>query len=134
MSYGAKLRVGAIELRLLEHFAAVGPTSVRDAADSFGKEHGIGLTTVQKMMERLRKKQLLERKAVDGIWVYRSVETREEVLKGVVRDFVDRTLAGSLEPFMLYLADPATVSSERLEELRQIVDHLSAEVEKQDGE
>jgi len=128
------MRVGAIELRLLEHCTAVGATSVREAADSFGKEQGIGLTTVQQMMDRLCKKGLLKREKRDGIWVYRTVESREEVLKGVVRDFVDRTLGGSLEPFLLYLADPSTATNERVDEMRRIVDALSAEVEKHDGE
>jgi len=128
------LRVGAIELRLLEHCAKVGPTSIREAAESFGKEHGIGLTTVQQMMERLRKKHLLERTQVDGIWMYKGVETREDVLKGVVRDFVDRTLGGSLEPFLLYLSDPSRLTDKQVEEVRQLADRLSNEVEKGDGE
>ena len=127
------MRVGAIELRLLEHCARVGPTTVREAADSFGKEHGIGLTTVQQMMERLRKKTLLQRQKVDGIWVYRGVESRESVLKGVVKDFIDRTLGGSIEPFMLYLADPSNESGDRLDEVRRIVERLSSEVEDGDG-
>jgi predicted transcriptional regulator len=121
------MRVGAIELRLLEHVAAAGPTSVRDASDTFGREHGIGLTTVLQMMERLRKKELLERHRVEGIWVYRGVESRENVLKGVVMDFVDRTLGGSLEPFMLYLADRSKVSEAQLQEVREIVERLSGE-------
>jgi len=127
------MRVGAIELRLLEHCSQTGPTSVREAAESFGRDHEIGLTTVQQMMERLRKKQLLRRDRVDGIWIYRVVESREKMLKEVVKDFVDRTLGGSLEPFMLYLADPTTVSKSQLDEVRQIVDRLSSEVEKEDG-
>lgn len=127
------MRVGAIELRLLEHCARVGPTTVREVADSFGKEHGIRLTTVQQMMERLRKKTLLQRQKVNGIWVYRGVESRESVLKGVVKDFIDRTLGGSIEPFMLYLADPSNESSDRLDEVRRIVERLSSEVEDGDG-
>ena len=127
------MRVGAIELRLLEHCSKVGPTTVREAADSFGKEQGSGLTTVQQMMERLRKKQLLQREQVDGVWVYQGVESRDNVLKGVVRDFVERTLDGSLEPFLLYLADPSTATKQRVDELRSIVERLSTEVEKEDG-
>lgn len=124
------MRVGAIELRLLEYLAGSGPVSIRDAADGFGREQGIGLTTVQQMMERLRKKELLRREQVNGIWLYSPVETRETMLKGVVQDFVERTLGGSLEPFALYLADQkTTVSREKLAELRQLVERLSDEVD-----
>jgi len=111
----------------------VGPMSVREAADSFGQEQGIGLTTVQQMMDRLRKKELLQREQVGGIWIYSGVESRENVLKGVVKDFVERTLGGSLEPFALYLADRSSVSDKDLNELRQIVERLSPEVEKNRG-
>jgi predicted transcriptional regulator len=127
------MRVGAVELRLLEHCTAVGPTSVREAAETFGREHSLGLTTVQQMMERLRKKELLCRDRVDGIWLYRAVNSRENMLKGVVQDFVERTLGGSLEPFALYLADRKGVSEAQLQELRQLVEKLDAEKGKGDG-
>jgi predicted transcriptional regulator len=127
------VRVGAIELRLLEHITATGPMSVREAADSFGKEHGVGLTTVQQMMDRMRVKELLQRDRINGTWIYRSVESRESLLKGVVKDFVERTLGGSLEPFALYLADRSTVSEQTMTELRNIVGQLSSEVEKDNG-
>jgi predicted transcriptional regulator len=127
------MRVGANELRLLEHFTNVGPMSVREASDSFGQEHGIGITTVQQMMERLRKKELLKREQIDGLWVYRVAQSRESLLKGVVKDFVDRTLGGSLEPFALYLADRSKVSPDLIDELRRLSADLSDEVEKNDG-
>jgi predicted transcriptional regulator len=127
------VRIGAIELRLLEHITNTGPMSVREAADSFGKEHGVGLTTVQQMMDRMRKKELLQRDQIGGTWIYRSVESRETLLKGVVKDFVERTLGGSLEPFALYLADRSTVSEQTMTELRNIVGLLSSEVEKENG-
>lgn len=133
MSYNRVVRIGAIELRLLQHITKTGPMSVREAADSFGKEHGVGLTTVQQMMDRMRKKELLQREQVNGTWVYRSVESREELLKGVVKDFVERTLGGSLEPFALYLADRSSVSEQTLTELRSIVGQLSSEVEEDNG-
>jgi predicted transcriptional regulator len=60
------------------------------------------------------------------------VESRENIMKGVVRDFVERTLGGSLEPFMLYLADRSTLSEKDLAEVREIAERLSSEVDKDD--
>ena len=127
------MRVGAIELRLLEHCTATGPITVREAAETFGKEQGIGLTTVQQMMERLRNKGLMTRERAGGVWVYRGVETRENLMKAVVKDFVERTLGGSLEPFALYLADASTLSGRQLEEVKRLAAQLSSDVEKSDG-
>lgn len=123
------MRVGANEYRLIEHLNRTGSSSVREAADTFGAEHGVKLTTVLQMMERLRKKGLLTREQVNGVWVYSPVQTREDSMKGVVKDFVERTLGGSLEPLALYLADRSKVSPKELEQLRAFVDRLSDEVE-----
>jgi predicted transcriptional regulator len=127
------MRVGANELKLLQFITEHGPMTVREAAERFGRDQEIGLTTVQQMMERLRKKQLLDRDHREGAWVYRAVESRETMLKGVVQDFVERTLGGSLEPFALYLADRSAVSPEHLAEIREMVDRLSNQVEDEDG-
>jgi len=113
----------------MEHIAKVGATTVRSAADTFGVEQGIGLTTVLQMMERLRKKGHLTRRQGEGGWIYEPVESRENVLKGVVGDFVERTLGGSLEPLALYLADPSKVSPEELRQLKAMMERLSDEVE-----
>jgi predicted transcriptional regulator len=44
--------------------------AVWQAAETFGWEHGLVITTVSQMMERLRKKGVLEREQVDGVWTY----------------------------------------------------------------
>ena len=124
------MRVGATELRLMRLIAEQGPMTVRQAADSFGRDHGVVITTVQQMMDRLRKKGLLEREQVDGVWTYRAVESKDGVMRGVVRDFVERTLGGSIEPFALYLASKPNISDEEVDQLRAIVERLSKERER----
>lgn len=124
------MRVGAMELRLMRVIAEQGPMTVRQAAETFGKEQGVVITTVQQMMERLRKKGVLEREQVDGVWTYRTVETQDGVLRGVVRDFVERTLGGSLEPFALYLASRPDIPDAEVERLREIMERLSDERER----
>lgn len=124
------MRVGAMELRLSRWIAERGPMTVRQAAETFGKEHEVVITTVQQMMERLRKKGVLEREQVDGVWTYRSVETQDGMLRGVVQDFVERTLGGSLEPFALYLSANPDISDAEVDRLKQIVERLSEERER----
>jgi predicted transcriptional regulator len=75
----------------------------------------------------------LTREQVGGVWVYRAVQSREKVLRDVVKDFVERTLGGSLEPFALYLADPTNVTKEDLAQLRAIVDKLDDAKESRDA-
>lgn len=119
-----------MELRLVKVIADQGPMTVRQAAETFGKEQGVVITTVQQMMERLRKKGVLDREQVDGVWTYRTVENQDGMLRGVVHDFVERTLGGSLEPFALYLADKPNISDAEVARLREIVERLSDERER----
>lgn len=119
-----------MELRLMRVIAEQGPMTVRQAAESFGKEQGVVITTVQQMMERLRKKGVLERDHIDGVWTYRTVENQDGMLRGVVHDFVERTLGGSLEPFALYLAAKPDISDAEVARLREIVERLSDERER----
>jgi predicted transcriptional regulator len=86
------------------------------------------LTTVQQMMERLRKKGALVREPSLRGLIYRATVTSEELMGGAVRDFVDRSLEGSLAPFAMYLAERGhTLPDHEIAELRRIIDRLSEE-------
>ena len=119
--------LGSEELRLLRFIADNGPMTIRHAADTFGAESGVTRSTVQVMMERLRQKGALERLKADGGFLYGSTTPRERLLSGVVKDFVERALGGSLQPFMLYLAERENLSDEDLNNLRDLVEKLDEE-------
>jgi predicted transcriptional regulator len=118
------LKIGSEELRLLRLIAERGPTTVREASETYGSAAGVRLTTVGQMMERLRKKGLLHREQDLGTLRYTSTVTSEELLEGVVREFVQNSLGGSISPFALYLAGGGTISDEELAELRRTLDDL----------
>jgi len=116
--------LGSEELRLLSFIADHGPITIRQAADTFGAESGITRSTVQVMMERLRTKGVLTRIPGEGGFVYRSTAPRERLMTGVVKDFVERALGGSLQPFMLYLSERENMSEKELAQLRHLVEKL----------
>jgi len=119
--------IGTEELRLLRFIAERGPTTVREASETFGAETGVRLTTVQQMMERLRTKGYLVRTPHEVAFKYSSRLTTEELMEGVVREFVEGSLGGSLNPFALYLTKNPKISEQDLAELRRIVNELSEE-------
>jgi predicted transcriptional regulator len=118
--------VGEQELALLRHIADRGPLTVGEAAEDFGTERGLARSTVLTMMERLRRKGQLARRASDGVYRYRARASSAELLKGAVRRFVERNLDGSVAPFLAYLSDTRTVSPAELRELEEIVARLGA--------
>ncbi len=125
MSSGGKT-IGDQELALLQHVAESGAVSVGQMVEAFGAPRGLARSTVITMMERLRQKGHLERELEGGVFQYRAASSPGEVLQGVVRSFVEKTLAGSVSPFVSYLTERSEVSDEELAELESLVDRLKS--------
>ncbi|MFL5350880.1 MAG: BlaI/MecI/CopY family transcriptional regulator [Hyalangium sp.] len=119
-----KKAVGDQELAVLRYVAEHGPVTVGEVAERFGEAQGLARSTIITVMERLRKKGHLTRHKVEGIFQYSSPVPAEELLRGVVGEFVQRSLAGSLSPFVTYLAEAEDVSEEELRQLQDVVARL----------
>jgi len=81
------------------------------------------------MMERLRRKGHLVRRAEGGIYRYRVAVAAGEAVRRTVADFVARTLAGSVSPFVAYLAEREDLTPEELAELERLVARLGGRSE-----
>ncbi|HXO21588.1 MAG TPA: BlaI/MecI/CopY family transcriptional regulator [Thermoanaerobaculia bacterium] len=119
--------IGDQELALLKYVAEAGAVTVGQAAEGFGAPRGLARSTVLTMMERLRAKRHLRRRRVDGVFQYTSPASPAELLTGVVKSFVETTLAGSVSPFVTYLTETAEVSDAELADLERLVARLQAQ-------
>lgn len=117
--------LGDQELELLRYVAEHAPLTVGEVAASFGESRGLARTTVLTVMERLRAKGYLIRKKVDAVFRYSPQAEAGEVMREVVRDFVETRLAGSLSPFVAYLAEAQNLTDDEIASLRKIVDALA---------
>ena len=117
-------KVGRAELEILHFVQDHHPVSVRDVADYFAETHGHVRTTILNVMERLRKKGFLARKKSGGVFQYQPRVGKAELLRSLVGDFVEKTLGGSLSPFVAYLSRDAKLSGKELDELKQVVSEL----------
>ena len=118
--------IGEQELALLRHIADHGSVTVGEAADTFGAPRGLARSTVLTMMERLRLKGHLGRRMADGVYRYRARASSADLLKSAVQRFVERSLDGSVSPFLAYLSEAGRVSDDELRELEEIVARLHA--------
>jgi len=123
MSKG-RASVGDRELELLRWIEAQGEATVGEAHDGFGAGQALARSTVLTMMERLRAKSLLRRRAVDGVYRYRLAVPARELARHAVADFVEATLGGSLSPFVAYLAEREPLDEAQLAELEQLIERL----------
>lgn len=123
--------LGAQELELIR-FISNSPSSLsaRDIVKLFGDSRGLARTTILTMLERLRKKGFLVRTEIEGIYHYELQVSKGDFLQDIVRNFVEKTLDGSLSPFVAYLTREAQISETDLTELKQLIanlDHIRAE-------
>ncbi len=123
--------VGDQELMLLRDVAEAGPSTVGEVAERFGEPRGLARSTVLTMMERLRQKGHLEREQVEGVYRYSTLVSEGDLLRGAVRTFVEKTLAGSVSPFVTYLTETGEVSDDELARLEDLVARLKSR--KQEG-
>lgn len=118
--------IGEQELTLLRFVADTGGATVGQVADEFGAPRGLARSTVLTVMERLRRKGHLSRRMVDGVYRYEARASSAELLRGLVRRFVDRTLDGSVAPFVAYLDETPHLSDDELKQLEDVVTRLQS--------
>jgi predicted transcriptional regulator len=128
----ARESIGDRELALVRHIADRGSVSVAEAVDEFGADHGLARSTVLTMMERLRRKGYLSRRMAEGVFRYRACASSADLLKDAVQRFVERSLDGSVSPFLAYLSEAPELSDQERQELERIVARLDA-AQRKDG-
>jgi predicted transcriptional regulator len=122
--------IGDQELALLRFVADTGRATVAQAVAGFGQPRGLARSTVLTMMERLRKKGHLGRRRVDGVYHYAPRTAPGAALQHAVSTFVDRTLGGSITPFVAYVAEREGLSDIEIEELESLLQKLQRERKK----
>ena len=121
---GSKATIGRAEMEILHFIHDHHPVTVRTVAEGYGESKGLARTTILNVMERLRKKGHLTRKQTGGLFQYSPRLAKADLLRGLVREFVDNSLGGSLSPFVAYLTEEADLTPKELGELKQIVRDL----------
>ena len=119
-----KPTIGDQELALLQYLADNNNASVGEVATGFGEPRGLARSTVLTMMERLRSKSYLRRKQVQGMYRYSPSTGPGEVMRSAVGQFVEKTLSGSVSPFVAWMSERTDVSDNELAELEALVHQL----------
>jgi len=94
--------------------------TVRDVYEALLERRKIAYTTVMTMMNILEQKKYLRKSAEDRAYIYRPAKPKKQVIKGMVREFVDRVFNGSAEPLLVHLVEEHDLSPEELDEIARI--------------
>ena len=130
----ASLALGKLERQVLDEVWRRGEVSVREVFLSF--EEKIAYTTLMTTLDRLYKKQLLERRKDGRAFLYAPAVSPEEFEHGIRQDVIDGLLgrgAEAVEPVLACIVD--TVSEhdrELLDELDRLVKEKKRQLRRQD--
>jgi len=123
--------LGRLERQVLEETWRLGEVSVRDIYRAFDER--VAYTTLMTTLDRLFKKNLLERRKDGRAFVYAALVSQEDLDQGIKADVVDGLLghgADGVEPVLACIVDTI---SERDRELLDELDRLVQEKKKELG-
>ncbi len=116
--------IGQAESDILRFIVDQQSATVGDVADHIAKTKGQSRNTAMTVMERLRAKGFLRRTKAEGVYRYAPVASKARVMEGLVSDFVEGVLGGSVSPLVAYLTNRVDVDEKQLRELKALVERL----------
>ena len=98
-----------------------GEVTVRDVYETLLERRKIAYTTVMTMMRVLERKGHVKAKRANRAFVYRPSRPERQVVRSMVREFVDRVFNGSAQPLLVHLVEDRRLSPKELEELERLI-------------
>jgi BlaI family penicillinase repressor len=109
------------ELELMKIVWQKGEATVRDVYETLLERRKIAYTTVMTMMRVLEKKGHVKTRRENRAFVYRATRPERQVVRSMVREFVDRVFNGSAQPLLVHLVEDRRLSPQELEELERLI-------------
>jgi predicted transcriptional regulator len=109
------------ELEIMKIVWQKGQASVRDVYETLLERRKIAYTTVMTMMRVLQRKGYLKARRDARAYIYRPAHAERQVLRSMVREFVDRVFNGSARPLLVHLVEDRRLSKDEMEELERLV-------------
>lgn len=108
------------ELEIMKIVWQLDRATVRDVYETILKQRRVAYTTVMTMMKILERKGYLKKSQEDRAYVYRPSQPEESVIRGMVRDFVNRVFNGSAEPLLVHLVEEKGITEKELAEIARL--------------
>lgn len=115
------------ELDLMKILWRDGESSVRSTHDQLSSDYDWAYSTTRTMMERMVKKNLLQRRDFHGVYLYQPLITKPAGLAIYVRDFAQRILELHHEVVVPLFARSEALTQEEVEELSRLLNEASDE-------
>jgi predicted transcriptional regulator len=101
--------------------------TVRDVHDALNEGRPVAYTTVMTMMRILEGKGYLTKATDEKAHVYRPAKPSQQVIGGMVRDFLDRVFDGASDALLVHLARDNKLTAKQKKMVRQLIDEQDTE-------
>jgi predicted transcriptional regulator len=101
--------------------------TVREVHEALNETRPVAYTTVMTMMRILEGKGYLTKATDEKAHVYRPAEPRQQVIGGMVRDFLDRVFDGASDALLVHLAKDNKLTAKQKKIVRQLLDEKDVE-------
>jgi len=110
------------ELEIMKVVWECNSATVRDVYEALLKQRKIAYTTVMTMMRILETKGYLKKRRQDRAFVYQPVRPKNQVIGGMIREFIDRVFNGAAEPLLVHLVKSRHINEKDLQKIIRIVE------------
>jgi BlaI family penicillinase repressor len=109
------------ELEIMKVIWKLDTATVRQVYETLLEHRRIAYTTVMTMMNILEQKGYLKKEQAERAFVYRPAQPQKQVIRSMVREFVNRVFNGSAEPLLVHLVEDRCLTEGDLEEIRRTI-------------
>jgi BlaI family penicillinase repressor len=112
------------ELAIMKVVWELETATVRDVYERLRARRDVAYTTILTMMKILEQKGYVTKERVERAFVYRATRPRQQVLGGMVREFVDRVFDGASRPMLLHLVKHTKLSDKQRKALLRAIEEV----------
>ena len=110
------------ELEIMKLVWQRGSATVRDVYEALLDRRKIAYTSVMTMMKILETKGYLKKRRQDRAFLYRPAHPKNQVIGGMIREFIDRVFNGSAEPLLVHLVKSRRLREKDLQKIVRMVE------------
>src|SRR6476620_9370078 len=110
------------ELAIMKVVWRTNEVTVRDVHDVLNETRPVAYTTVMTLMRILQEKGYLTRATHEKAHVYRPAKPSQQVIGGMVRDFLDRVFDGASDALLVHLARDNKLTAKQKRIVQKLLD------------
>jgi predicted transcriptional regulator len=109
------------ELEIMKIVWRLEKTTVRAVYEELLERRKIAYTTVMTVMRTLEQKGYLKSLQDERAYIYQPTRPKNQVIKGMVKEFVDRVFNGSADRLVAHLLEDRRLSESELREIVRMI-------------